>query len=69
MVICGEVCHLLWEKVTERRQFGSKKLGNQLAKKYDVDIMCGYSLRRLQGGMDSHIFERICAEHSALYSQ
>ena len=46
-----------------------EKLGNQLAKTYDVEILCGYSLGSVQGGMDSRVFERVCAEHTAVYSR
>jgi hypothetical protein len=46
-----------------------EKLGNQLAKTYDVDILCGYSLGSVQGGMNRHIFQRIRAEHSAVHSR
>jgi len=69
VAIFGEMCHLLWEQGNGEAAIQIEKLGNQLAKAYDIDILCGYSLRRLQGGMDSHIFERICAEHSAVYSR
>jgi hypothetical protein len=44
-----------------------EKLVNQLVKAYAVDILCGYSVGR--DGMDSQMFQRICAEHSAVYSQ
>ena len=33
------------------------------------DILCGYSLGTVPSGMDSHIFQQICAEHSAVYSR
>ena len=46
-----------------------EKLGNQLAKIYDVDILCGYSLGGVEIGMEDHIVQQICAEHSAVYSQ
>jgi len=66
--IFGELCHLLWAQGNAEAAIQVEKLGNQLAETYDVDILCGYSVRNLQGGMDSHIFQRICAEHSAVYS-
>ena len=66
--IFGEMCHLLWAQGNAEAAIQVEKLGNQLAETYDVDILCGYSVRNLQGGMDSHIFQRICAEHSAVYS-
>ena len=53
----------------QRRRFGVEHLWNEIAKTYDVDILCGYPLGSFQGGMDSHIFQRICAEHSAVHSR
>jgi KaiC/GvpD/RAD55 family RecA-like ATPase len=69
VVIFGEMCHLLWAQGNAEAAIQVEKLGNQLAKTYDVDILCGYSLSSVQGGMDSGVFERICAEHSAVYSR
>jgi hypothetical protein len=45
-----------------------EKLCNELTKIYDVDILCGYSVENIQGGMDTHRFQQICAQHSAVYS-
>lgn len=35
-------------------------------KMYDVDILCGYSLGSVEGGMDDHVFRQICAEQSVV---
>jgi len=67
--ICGECVHLLWTQGKAEAAIQFEKLANQLANKYDVDILCGYSLGCSQGAMDSHIFQRICAEHSAVRSR
>jgi hypothetical protein len=67
--IFGEMCHLLWAQGKAEAAIQVEKLGNQLAKTYDVDILCGYSLSGVQGGMDKQIFQRICAEHSAVHSR
>ena len=69
VAIFGEMCHLLWAQGNAEAAIQVEKLGNQLAKTYDVDILCGYSLSSVEGGMDSRVFERICAEHSAAYSR
>jgi hypothetical protein len=53
--------HLLWAQVNAEPAIQVEKLGNQLVRTYDVDILCGYSLSSVQGGMDSRVFERICA--------
>jgi len=66
VAIFGECVHLLWAEGNAEAAIATEKLGNQLIKAYAVDILGGYSVG--QGGMDGHIFHRICAEHSAVYS-
>jgi len=68
VAIFGECVHLLWAQGNAEAAIQFEKLGNQLAKQYDVDILCGYSLGGSQSAMDSHIFQRICAEHSSVHS-
>jgi hypothetical protein len=34
-----------------------------------VDILCGYALSSFHGEEGEHVFQSICAEHSAVYSQ
>lgn len=69
VAIFGEGVHLLWAQGNAEAAIQIEKLSNQLAKTYDVDILCGYSVGSLEGGMDSPIFQRICAEQSAVYSR
>ena len=69
VAVFGECVHLLWAQSNAEAAIQVEKLGNQLAKTYDVDILCGYSLGSVQGGMDSQIFQRICAEHSVVHSR
>jgi DNA-binding NarL/FixJ family response regulator len=69
VAIFGEMCHLLWAQGNAAAAIQIEKLGNLLVKTYDVDILCGYSARNVQGGMESHVFQRICAEHSVVYSR
>jgi DNA-binding NarL/FixJ family response regulator len=69
VAVFGECVQLLWTQGNAEAAIQMEKLGNQLAKTYDVDILCGYSLNRIQGGMDDPIFQRICAEHSAVHSR
>jgi DNA-binding NarL/FixJ family response regulator len=68
VAIFGECVHLLWEQGNAEAAIQMEKLGNQLANKYDVDILCGYSVDRFHRIMDDHIYQRICAEHSAVHS-
>ncbi len=68
VTLFGEGVHLLWEQGNVEATIQLEKLCNQLAKTCDVDILCGYSLGRVQGGMDSQVFQQICAEHSTVHS-
>ena len=67
VAIFGEMCHLLWAQDNAEAAIQVEKLGTHLTKTYDVDILCGYYPGTVQGGMDSQIFQRISAEHSAVY--
>jgi hypothetical protein len=69
VAIFGECAPLLWEQGEVEAAIQVEKLADQLATMYNVDILCGYSLESFQGGTDNHMFERICAEHSAVHSQ
>jgi DNA-binding NarL/FixJ family response regulator len=69
VAVFGEGVHLLWAQGNAQAAIQVEQLTSQLAKTYEADILCGYSLDSVQGGMDSHIFQRICAEHSAVYSR
>ena len=68
VAVFGECVHLLWAQGNAEAAIQIEKLADQLAKTYDVDILCGYSLDCVQGRMDGHIFHRIKAEHSVVHS-
>ena len=44
-------------------------LWDEIAKTYDVDVLCGYVWISFQRERESHIYERICAEHSVVSSK
>jgi DNA-binding NarL/FixJ family response regulator len=69
VAVFGEAVNLLWAQGNAEAAIRVEKLANRLAETYDVDILCGYSLGSVQGGMDRHIFQRICEKHSAIYSR
>ena len=68
VALCGECDPPLWTLGKGEAAIRLEQLWNQIAVRYDVDIQCAYSLRS-HGLMDSHLFGRICAEHSAVHSQ
>ncbi len=64
----GECVDLLSEQGKAEAVVRLEQLWNEISKSYNVDILCGYHSGTVPGGMDSHIFQRICAEHSAVHS-
>jgi len=63
VAICGECDPPLWTIGNGEAAIELEKLWNEIVKRYDVDILCGYSLGTVQHSMDSQLFERICALH------
>jgi len=68
VAICGECEPPLWTFGNGEAAIEFEKLWNEIVKRYDVDILCGYSLGTVQNVMDNHLFGRICALHSAVHS-
>jgi CheY-like chemotaxis protein len=69
VAVFGAGADLLWKQGNVEAAIQDERLCNELTKRYDVDILCGYSLGSFQGGTDNHMFEKICAEHSAVHSR
>jgi DNA-binding NarL/FixJ family response regulator len=63
---CGECAPTLWEQGKPDAAVQLEHLWDQMAKKYDVDLLCGYVLKGFQGEQESPVYERICAEHSTV---
>jgi DNA-binding NarL/FixJ family response regulator len=66
---CGECAHLLWAQGNAEAAIQLEHLWDGIARSYAIDVLCGYPLGSFQGGVGSHIFERVCAEHSAVHSR
>jgi DNA-binding NarL/FixJ family response regulator len=66
---CGECAPLLWAQGNAEAAVRLEHLWDEIAKSYNVDVLCGYSLGSFQGGMGSHTFDRLCAAHSAVHSR
>ena len=67
VAICGECAPILWAQGKAEAAIELEKLWDAVARRYDVDILCGYTLTGLRRNENSQKFERICAEHSAAY--
>lgn len=69
VVACGECAPLLWAEGKTDAAIRTERLWDEVGKIYEMDILCGYALNSFHGEEDQHIFQSICAEHSAVYSQ
>ena len=69
VVVFGEAVALLKAEGKADAAIRFEQLGNDLAKTYDVDILCAYPLSSFHIEENEHVFQSICAEHSAVYSQ
>jgi hypothetical protein len=68
VAICGECAPILWANGKADAAIRLEELWNQIARTYDVDILCGYSLKIPPYDEDSYTFRRICEEHSTVHS-
>ena len=66
---CGECAPTLWEQGNAEAAVELELLWDEIAKNCNVDILCGYVLNSFQREHESHIYERICAEHSVVSFQ
>jgi DNA-binding NarL/FixJ family response regulator len=64
--IFGECAHLLWANGSPEAAIQMERLGNELIRKQDVNILCGYSLA--QGRMHPEIRQLVCEQHSAIHT-
>jgi hypothetical protein len=46
-----------------------ERIGNDLAKRHDIDILCAYRLDDVHQKDDNGPFTEICAEHTAVFSR
>jgi DNA-binding NarL/FixJ family response regulator len=66
---CGECAPTLWAQGKSDAAIQVEHLWDEIAKTGELDILCGYVLNSFQREKGSHIYERICAEHSAVRFQ
>jgi CheY-like chemotaxis protein len=69
VVACGEGTSVLWAKGKADAAIRVEQLWDEVGKTLGVDILCGYASSSFHGEEDEHVFQDICAEHSAVYSQ
>jgi CheY-like chemotaxis protein len=68
VAVCGECAPMLWAQGKTDAAIRLEELWSEIARTYDVDILCGYPLESLGCDEDRYAFRRICKEHSAVHS-
>jgi hypothetical protein len=63
---CGECAPTLWAQGKVDAAVQLEHLWDEIAKSFDVEILCGYLLPSLQSVQESDTRDRICAEHSSV---
>jgi DNA-binding NarL/FixJ family response regulator len=66
---CGECAPFLWAQGRAEAAIRVEQLWDQIAAMYHVKILCAYPSLSFQTEEDRFILQRICAEHSAVYSR
>ena len=66
---CGEFAPTLWAQGKTDAAIQVEHLTDEIAKTRDVDILCGYVLSSFPREQVGRMYERICAEHSAIHSR
>ena len=67
-MVCGEGTSVLWAEGKADAAIRLEQLWNDVGKTFEADILCGNALSSFHGEKDEHVFQSICAEHSAVYS-
>jgi DNA-binding NarL/FixJ family response regulator len=69
VVAFGEAVDLLQAQGKPYAAIRLERLWNDVGRTFKLGILCGYDLSNFHGEEDEHVFQSICAEHSAVYSQ
>ena len=69
VVACGEDPSVLWAEGMADAAIRLEQLCDEVAKAFELDMLCGYALSSFHGEEDERGFQSICAEHSAVYSR
>jgi hypothetical protein len=69
VAVFGEGVSLLWEEGKADATIRLEQLWNQIALVYEIDMLCGYRISSACSEDNNDNVRRICAEHSAVFSQ
>ena len=68
VVACGECSPLLWAEGKPDAAIRLEQLWDEVGKTFEIAILRGYASSSFHGNEDEHVFQSICAEHSAVCS-
>jgi len=63
VAVCGECASVLWEQGKADAAIQLEQLLNQLARRYAMDILCGFSLSGFYRQEDKQVFQKICSKY------
>jgi DNA-binding NarL/FixJ family response regulator len=63
VAICGECASILWAQGKADAAIQVEQFCNQLTRRYEVDILCGFSMSSFCREEDKQIFQKICSEY------
>jgi len=66
VAVCGEGVHALLTAGSLDATIKLEQMWDEIAQRYEVDILCGYFLSAFEGEEHISTLERICAGHSAV---
>jgi CheY-like chemotaxis protein len=69
VAVCGECAPSLWAQGKADAAVEVEHLWDEIARTHEVHMLCGYVMNSFQREPERHLYERICAEHSAACSQ
>jgi len=61
VTICGECASILWAQGNADAAIQVEQFCNQLTKRYEIDILCGFSLSSFYCDEDKQVFQKICS--------
>ena len=67
VAICGECALLLWSQGNERAAIRLEQLWDEFAISRNVHLLCAYPRYCFDAEPGRHVFNNICAQHSAVY--
>lgn len=65
---CGECSPTLLEQGRVDAAIQLEYLWNEISRTCAIDVLCGYDVKNFQSEQENYIYDRICAEHSAVLS-